>query len=124
MKKKIATALLGLAVCHGAWAQPQDPTELFKEYTDCAGFHMTRAALLDQEGKEAEAARDVLPTIKQFHRLAESLKSKDEANKAMFAAFKDQGEFVRNTPGGLALVTQRYDAACKSLLEQSGTKAP
>jgi hypothetical protein len=121
--KKIATALLSLAVCQGAWAQPKDPAELFKEYADCAGFHMTRASVLDQEGKEAEAARDELPTIKQFHRLAEGLKSKDEANKAMYAAFKDQGEFVRNTPGGLTLVTQRYSASCKALLERSGAKA-
>lgn len=122
MKK--AAVLLGLALCQGAWAQSKDPTELFKEYADCAGFHMTRASLLDQEGKDAEAARDVLPIVKQFHRLAEGLKSKDEANKAMFSAFKDQGEFVRNTPDGLALVTQRYAASCKALLEQSGTKTP
>lgn len=122
MKK--AAVLLSLALCQGAWAQSKDPTDLFKEYADCAGFHMTRASLLDQEGKEAEAARDVLPTLKQFHRLAEGLKSKDEANKAMFAAFKDQGEFVRNTPDGLSLMTQRYAASCKALLEQSGAKTP
>jgi hypothetical protein len=115
---KSATALIALALCQGAWALPRDlaETELFKEYADCAGFHMTRAMVLDQEGREDEAARDVLPTVKQFHKLAEGLKSKDEANRAMFAAFKEQGEFVRNTQGGLGLVTLRYGASCKSLL--------
>jgi hypothetical protein len=88
-----------------------------REFASCAGYHMTRMAMMESTGKADEAIKLVFPTVKQAMDLAMKLRPKETVSKWASDAMLENARIIQERgQDGVGQVMLKYSGTCKAAI--------
>ena len=106
-------------LCNSAFALNQDEANeaLAKEFASCAGYHMTRMAMMENAGQSEEAMKSVAPVFQKTVEAGSKLKPKETIGKWALATMSENVKIIEEKgQEGVGIVMLKYSGKCKAAL--------